>query len=295
MDSEILGRCTVNADVAVILTVWRRDNLREQLLAIMAQTVQPKEIWVCQNENFIDVRAILSEFPGVEHVHSSVNLKYFGRFSIARHLKAKFIWILDDDQIPSPNWLKTCLMICEAENAIVSSAGRIIPENDYLPERSNNIGKFFFGDVPQTGNSNTCAEDSIVDYGCNGWFLQQQWLRYFWETSPFTLEISEDMHLSALCKIRAGIRTIVPMQTSPINSGNLKIEYGRDEHASWTKPGFLEKRKEVLHYLIDELGWRPTMWKQAHTTKSGEATKDARFNLRLPIISRIFSLKKKLV
>ncbi|WP_257957525.1 glycosyltransferase family 2 protein [Parapedobacter tibetensis] len=251
-----------NNTVTVILTVWKRNHLEEQIESMLSQTVTPNAIWVYQCKNYVDVSATLAKFPFVEHLHSSVDLKYFGRFSLARYVKTNYVWILDDDVIPSSNWLIKSLQLCEKENAIISSAGRIIPKGDYFPERLENVNQFFFGDVPRQGSQNLCFKNTVVDFGCNGWLFKRQWLDYFWSASPFTLETAEDMHLSAMCKIKAGIRTIVPKQTSEETSGNLKIQYGLDEYASWLRGGFFDERNEVLHYLIDHLAWRPLLWER---------------------------------
>lgn len=251
---------SIDRTVTAILTVWKRDNLEEQIQTILGQTVKPDAIWVYQCKDFVDVKSILRKFPQIEHIHSSVNLKYFGRFSLAQFALTKYVWIIDDDLIPSACWLENALKMCERENAIVSSAGRIIPKGDYFPEQQKNMHHCFFGDVPDGGSINFCKQNTIVDFGCNGWFFKTDWLKYFWSSSPYTLDTAEDMHLSALCKIKGDIRTIVPRQVDEQTTGNLKIEYGRDLHASWIKQDFLAARSQVLHYLIDELKWVPLMW-----------------------------------
>jgi hypothetical protein len=280
-----------SADVTVILTVWKRNHLEEQLEAIFSQTVIPSAIWLYQCKNYVDVTATLAKYPLVEYLHSSVNLKYFGRFSFAQYVKTNYVWILDDDVIPSSKWLSNALLLCEEENAIISSAGRIIPKGDYYPEYLENANQFFFGDVPHQGTQNLCPENIVVDFGCNSWLFQHQWLDYFWSTSPFTLETAEDMHLSAMCKIKSGVRTIVPRQISGEISGNLKIQYGKDEQASWLRGGFFEERKEVLHFLIDEIGWCPILWDpNLHKDVYSSTSKSVKFGKKvLKKVSTILS------
>ena len=41
--------------ISVILTVWKRDNLEEQLQAIKNQTADVSDIYVYQNESHVDI------------------------------------------------------------------------------------------------------------------------------------------------------------------------------------------------------------------------------------------------
>lgn len=247
-------------NVTVVLNVWKRRYLEEQLKSIFTQTIRPSAIWIIQYENHFNVNSILNKYSGLEYLYSSLNLKYFGRFSFANHAKTDYIWILDDDVIPGIKWLENSLAACERHDAIVSSAGRIIPRGQfYLRYRPENES-YFVGDITKNTSYNFCQEDTIVDFGCNGWLIKTDWLEEFWAHPPLTLDMAEDIHLSAVCKSRLGVNTIVLKQTCEETSGNLKIAYGRDQFASWTKPGFYDLRKIVLEYLINELKWKPLLW-----------------------------------
>ena len=248
-------------NTTVILTVWKRNYLAEQLKNLLNQTEKPFQIWICHYEDHINIDWVKKKYPEINIIKSCINLKYFGRFAVGQFVKSNYIWILDDDVIPSINWLKNSKKICQEENAIVSGAGRIIPDGDYMPERMSNIDKYFFGDVTPNYLHNFCDSDTVVDFGCNGWFFKTEWIKNFWRIPPITLDIAEDMHLSATCKLLHGIKTIVPKQTDIDTSGNLNITYGRDEFASWLKPGFIEQREKVIRYLIQEKNWKPILWK----------------------------------
>jgi hypothetical protein len=251
-----------STDVTVILTIWKRDYLEEQIAALMSQGKRPSQIWIYQCGNFVDVDRYLEKYPEIELIHSSVNFKYFGRFSIAHYAKTKYIWILDDDVIPSSSWIETCLVKCQTENAIISCAGRIIATEGRIPGSTPDaVDGFFFGDVAPNIHHAFCERDTTVDYGCGGWFLQTEWLRFFWQITPFTLENAEDIHLSAACRLKLGVKTMVPMQLDELTTGNTRVEYGRDAFASWTKPKFEETRRQVVDYFVHELGWKPLLWK----------------------------------
>lgn len=252
-----------NPDVTVILTVWKRNHLEEQVQALMAQSVPVKNVWIYQCGDHIQVADCLEKHPFLERVHSTINLKYFGRFSLAQHATSTYTWILDDDVIPSARWVETCINTSEKHNAIISDVGRvIIPIPTYFSGEAPGAVAFkqeYIGDRSASAHPrmNHWGEDTVVDFGCHGWFLRTEWLKHFWKIWPSTFENGEDIHLSAACKIFAGVATVVPRQTPPEICGNLRNDYGSDENASWTKAGFYEQRIGVVKHLIQEHGWEP--------------------------------------
>lgn len=248
--------------VTVILNLWKRNYLREQLDALNAQTVLPNSIWIVHYEDHIPLDEEISNEIPIEYFGISVNLKYFGRFSIASFVKTKYVWILDDDVVPSPLWIEKCVDICNKKNAIVCSNGRIIPQGNYRPEGEiwkDYSSEHFVGDARSPYGYNRCLQDSRVDYGCSSYFFQTEWLCHFWSYWPKTFETGEDMHLSAtLAKVN--IITIVPEQLSREESGNISPEYSSDAHASWKMPGFVNQRESVLRDLIRNVPWKPIYW-----------------------------------
>lgn len=248
--------------ISVILTLWKRTHIQEQLEALSAQTLQPAEVWIYHCCNHVRLtNEFFKHYPYVQYQHNSSDLGYFGRFSLGMYAKSPYLCILDDDVIPSAGWLERCIQLSHQHNAIISPSGRLIPKNDYAPERLNGEGKlqrYFVGDAAAT-TSNECPQDTFVDFGCSSWFMQTDWLDYFWWLKPRALSMGEDMHLSAACMLKAGIRTMVPQQGGQV-SGNVKRAYGHDNLASWKQSDFIKKRTAALHYLIDECGWRPMLW-----------------------------------
>lgn len=249
-----------STDVTVILTVWKREYLDEQITSLISQSKRPSQVWIYQCGNFVDIDRILQKYPEIETIKSSVNLKYFGRFSLACYAKTKYVWILDDDVMPSAAWIERCLAKCAAENAIISCAGRRIPARFDLPACETDVNAYFFGDVAPDIAHAFCKEDTAVDYGCGGWFLKAEWLKDFWSIPPFTLENAEDIHLSATCLLKSGVTTIVPIQLDELQSGNTRVEYGRDGFSSWKTPGFEQIRNDVIEYLFTNLNWKPMLW-----------------------------------
>lgn len=127
--------------------------------------------------NYIDLTLILKKFPFIHIINSTVNLKYYGRFSLAQYVSSNYVYIVDDDVIPSVEWLNICKSMCDEMNVILSSAGRIIPKDDLYPERLTNAHKYFIGDINNNYQHNFCPQNTIVDFGCNSWFLKTEWLK----------------------------------------------------------------------------------------------------------------------
>lgn len=253
------------ADVTMILNVWRRNYLDEQLGSLMKQTFLPKQIWIIRYERMTDMESVVEKyqglFPSITLIESGKNLKYYARFSIAAFTETEFTWVLDDDVIPSPVWLEIALKKCNEHNALISCTGRIIAPDDFEPETPKLVPEdYFIGDEPATLEYNICAKDTIVDYGCNSYFFRTSWIKHFWSIWPHTFSSGEDMHFAATLKIRAGINTVVPEQHTVADTGNTKKFYGSDEHSSWLLPGFYDTRREILKYLILEKKWKPIMW-----------------------------------
>ena len=248
-------------DVTIILNIWKRPHLEEQLVSIINSTVLPKEVWVIHYENHVDARSVVEKYrenlPYINLMDIDKNLKYFGRFSIAINVTTKFVWLPDDDIIPGPQWLENCCIKCEEYNSIITCTGRIIPKDNYRPEKIK-LGfsyKHYVGDAKNGQLMNYCEEDTVVDYGCNSYFFKREWLSAYWSLWPATFLSGEDIHLCATCKIQLDVNTVVLKQTNAENSGNTNRPYGWDKNASWNN--FLDEREKVFKYHILENGWQP--------------------------------------
>jgi hypothetical protein len=252
-------------DITVILNIWKRNHFIEQLNSILNQTLLPKEIWVIQYEKHIDLNNLIEEykefFSSIYHIHSSKNLKYFGRFSIAINVSTEYIFIVDDDVIPGRKWLENAFKKCNELNAIISCTGRILPKENFCPELPGTVerSKYFIGDMTYLFK-NYCSKDTIVDYGCNSYFFKREWLSLFWAIWPTTFLSGEDMHLSASAKSIAGVETYVITQDDKDSCGNVKKAYGSDDVASWRQTNFVKLREQVLKFHVLEKGWKPILW-----------------------------------
>jgi len=224
-------------NISVILTVWKRNNLEEQLRRIYAQTVDISDIYVYQNECHIDI-SHLKEKYNFKHIHSKdVNFKYHGRFTLPLLFETKYTVIFDDDTMPNPRWLEYCVEVCEEKNCIVGGNCR------------NYNGKNF------TCGSRT-TEHTKCDMVGHCWFFKTDWIHYMWREKPPTYETGEDINFTCTCSLFGGIDSYFPAQ--PINRpevwGDSQEHLGMDEHASY-KIANHEFRLSLYEYWMNK-GWK---------------------------------------
>jgi hypothetical protein len=160
-------------------------------------------------------------------------------------------------------WLETCERKCGELNAIITCTGRIIPPNNFRPEEKTEKGYegIYFGDLIPGKDLLFIEKDTVVDYACNSYFFKTEWIKAFWSIWPRTFLSGEDIHLSATCKSKLNIDTVVLKQTDVSDNGNIKRKYGWDRHASWKKNDFIDLREDVITYHTKEIGWAPILWK----------------------------------
>lgn len=255
------------ADVTIVLNIWKRNHISEQINSLLSQTILPREIWIIHYEDNVIIKNVVEfykqYFQNIIIIKSDKNLKYFGRFSLAINITTNFSWLIDDDVIPGNKWMENCVNKCESLNSVIASTGRIIPKNNFQPEKYRDVdrNKYFVGDMNFLFK-NFCEKDTIVDYGCNSYFFKTKWLKAYWSIWPATFLTGEDIHLSATCKYVLGIDTYVIEQSDIASSGNTKKAYGNDDTATWKMSDFISLRETVLKYHILEKQWKPHLWQK---------------------------------
>ncbi len=264
---SIIHEDKVIIDVTVLLNIWKRAYFEEQIVAILGQTVLPKEIWILHYEDYVFIHDVVDrfkvEFPHIVVFKSDKNLMFHGRHALAINVHTTFVWLIDDDIIPGKEWLENCSKKCGSLNAIITCSGRIIPKNDFKPEYLENkeSSSHYIGDLNFSETINFCPKDTIVDYGCQSYFYKAKWVSTFWSVWPVSFLTGDDIHLSATCKYQLNVNTVVLEQKNNLNTGNTKIQYGRDNLASWKEKDFLQEREKVFKYHILDNGWIPILWK----------------------------------
>ena len=228
--------------ITVILTVWKRHNLEEQLIAIQNQTADIDEIYVYQNESHVDISHLKDRY-NFKHVHSKdMNFKFHGRFTLPLLFSTKYTAIFDDDTIPNKGWLQHCKNLCDSKNCIVGTNCR------------NHDGT---GCGLCDGVLN--AEPVKCDIVGHCWFFKTEWIHHMWREPAITFENGEDIHFCAACKIYGGIDSYLPSQTriDIDNWGDTKPILGTDDHATWKKSNHDSLRFDLYDYWVSK-GWRTT-------------------------------------
>jgi len=239
-------------EITVILTVWKRDHVAEQIHALASQTKKPARVLIYQNESHFDIPLDIREKYDVSLIQShDINFKFHGRFTLPLLCDTEYVAIFDDDTIPAPRWLENCLRASKKYNCIVGANGRTLKDRE-------TVATYGFGDgIPN-------EEDREVDFVGHCWFFKTEWVKYMWYDRPATWDNGEDIHLSAACNIYGNIPSYIPCQPKENMSlwGDTKSHYGRDVHATWKTTTHSDIRTKVVKY------WREKGWKTL-VTRSG--------------------------
>ena len=128
---------TRSADVSLVISVWNRiDDLRENLAALRAQTVAPREVIVVDNDSTDGTpEMVVDEFPEV-HLIRMPHSKYGAceTFNVGfASARGEFVGILDDDVVLPPNYVECMLekFAAEPDTTAVLSPKVLEPE---MPE-----------------------------------------------------------------------------------------------------------------------------------------------------------------
>jgi len=140
--------CVTPTVIAVVVTHNRRDLLTESLTALAAQSRTPDSVIVVDNASTDGTAALVRErFPGVRLLELPDNIGGAGGFAAgiadALSLDPTYIWLLDDDTVPSATALDTALSAFAAAPGAVLVASRVQwtdgrdhPMNTPRPRRS---------------------------------------------------------------------------------------------------------------------------------------------------------------
>lgn len=230
-------------DITAILCAYNRpDYLQEQIEAIKAQTIPPKDIMLWYNKG--EKEQIETEIE--KSVYCNYNFKFFGRFAFAFMAQTKYVAIFDDDSIPGNQWFQNCLSCMEKEEGIMGSAGVILHGDYYHPHTK----------VGWQVNTPAFQEVDLVGHA---WFLKKEWLKYMWMEEPFSYENGEDIHLSYTAQKYGGIQTFTPPQPEGydnLNGSYKGMTYGNDAMSSHKRSNHGALRNDIVKNAVDN-GWKP--------------------------------------
>lgn len=228
---------------SVILTVYKRNHLEEQIQRILDQKdVNLHNIFVYQNESHVDVRDIVEKFNRVCHIHNkNVNTKFHGRFTVPLWSPSEYWAIFDDDTMPNNTWLSY------AHQKSVEYNGAIIGANGRWAEKNGGVG-----------DGQTVSEDTEVDIVGHCWVFPQERIYTMFRDPAYTLQNAEDIHFCCAAKLYDGVKSIVPRLT-PYDMSNwpdTKNSLGHDEHATYKNPDHGDLRGKCYEYWKKK-GWEP--------------------------------------
>ena len=219
----------------IVLTQYKRNNLKSQLDAIKKQTLNPDYLVVFQNENHVDIEYLKNDYNFI-HVKSDYNTKFFARFAYCFTFPVDIFIIMDDDIIPANNCIKHYVDECIKENAIMGGNARY----GFLNKKIKNILK-------DTGIRNKIKADFVGHL----WCFKKEWLHYMFSIKPCTYDTGEDMHLCFSSKILGNINAY--QCSHPSKNENCDITnngLAGDKFSSYKKIS-PELRKSVEQYFVD--------------------------------------------
>ena len=208
-------------DLVIVLTVWKRNNLNEQLKQIKRQSIlknKKTNIIVFQNYYHINVDKIIEKWkkPGrfseqvmITFIKSPLETGYFGRFIsplISPVTNNAYFIVCDDDVIWGDRYFENMIRVVN-EGFLATRNGRLINKEykEILPNHKIFIKK----------NQVCFNEDIEYDFGGHIWAGRISWLRKAWKHIPISLENLEDLWLCATLKTYYNISTKTPKCPCP--------------------------------------------------------------------------------
>lgn len=235
-------------DITVILTAYRRSQyLPDQIKALRAQTIPPKEIWVWSNrsqDDLVDVSELADRV-----VVSNSNFLFWGRFALANLARTEYVAFFDDDILPQPKWFESCLKtIKDGFDGILGGSGVILPkEGGYSSKHKAGW------------NGKQLSFPTQVDLVGHSWFMRKEYVNYMWREEPHSWDNGEDIHLSYMALKYGGIKTYVPPHpTNTPDVWSCRPDFGkvvgRLKVATYQTSGHKNTRSEIVDAYRNN-GW----------------------------------------
>ena len=174
--------------ITVILNLYKRPYvIEEQIKAIEAQTLQPREIILINNGCFFETpQWIKDKYLVIENNH---NFGVWFRFTVALNAKTKYICMIDDDSIPWTMRLENCITESKKQRWLYGTIWLL-------------YGIYWDRDMyyshSRIWRANPNEQSAQVDILWHNWFFERDWLCvYFSEPlDPQYRMCWEDMSLS---------------------------------------------------------------------------------------------------
>ena len=235
------------AEITAVLTAYRRPHLlAEQVDAVLAQTVPPREIWLWANEPTAKNLEAFCRLSLDRIVTCNHNAHVHARFALALTAPTEFVAIFDDDTIPGPRWFENCRETFAKSPGILGSAGVRLREEGYSTRTVH-------------GWHDPSDQVTEVDLVGHAWFQKTAWIHHLFSEPPMTGTNGEDIELSARAWRAEGIRTFCPPHPRKDHRlwGSTRGEQlGGDAQAMSRRRAHLEERNRIVAAEI-AAGWQP--------------------------------------
>lgn len=252
--------CSLPGTVSVVMTLYKRSHLADQLEAVYAQTLQPASIYVVQNGEHVDAsaefarhREVHPEIP-LHHVLFSRNTRYHGRFHVAYLAETEYVSVWDDDVVPGREWLEFTVEQSKLRgDALIGAEVRRI--KSLFAEALDPVNPDM---VPEVGFAvqGWGEPDKPVDFVGHTWTLRREHLRYYVGDAPFTYTTGEDIQLSFSLQKRGIATWGVVQEGDRIPDTKAELKLGGDEHASYLMRDAQYVRQLLICRLV-RAGFKP--------------------------------------
>ncbi len=250
---------SVKSDISIILNLYKRPYaLKQQLQAIQAQSLQPKEILLYQDGVFegIDIPSeIKDSFDKIEI--SEMNQGVWARFDFARRsAQSDLVCVFDDDTIPGVDFLANCFTEMQKQEGLYGGNGVILTYPKHFPINGSSFN---------VGHYRPNEHTTQVDYVGHAWFFKKEWLDdLFIDTQALQdYKIAGEDVAFSLTLQRKGIKTFVPphpLGQKTLWSSLLADTYGTEENVALHRiPQNFQIKRNMLRDAL-KLGFKPLIY-----------------------------------
>jgi hypothetical protein len=243
--------------ITVVLSGYKRQNLKEQVEAVNNQSVPVKEIFYWQNttpgfnydeDTYCELNSALSNY----------NYGVWARFAYALNAKSDYVCVLDDDTIPGEMWLENCLQTYKTHPGLLGGIGLRFKNGQYELDQLPDGKKTRYGwdnvNPDVYGNNEEVVEVDIVGHS---WFFARDLLSVMWRELPaehWSMLCGEDIHFSYMLQKYTDLKTYVPphpKDDTRMWSSLKAIQYGADQYATAYETLGSGEMKKYLQHCVD--------------------------------------------
>lgn len=167
--------------VTVVLNLQQSADLKQQLDAILAQSLQAEAVWiVCTLKTEKAAHGYISKYRHSSKIEVIIidneRFKHFGWVQIAQDATSEYVWLIDDGVVPGLRYMETLLRLAntdEYRDAALGTQGAVLPSRE-----SNGLvdsqGLVCMPDPVESGEMTSVTQP--VDMLNHIWFIRREWV-----------------------------------------------------------------------------------------------------------------------